>query len=33
MSVLRKDPSTGRWVVFENGPQEPPHVATLREQS
>lgn len=28
MSFLRKDPSTGRWVVFEDGPQEPRPVAT-----
>jgi UDPglucose--hexose-1-phosphate uridylyltransferase len=28
MSHLRKDPSTGRWVVFEEGPQEPRVVAT-----
>lgn len=28
MSLLRKDPSTGRWVVFEDRPQEPRPVAT-----
>ena len=28
MSHLRKDPSTGRWVVFEEGPQEPRVVET-----
>ncbi len=28
MSVLRKDPCTGRWVVFESGPQESARAAT-----